>query len=176
MLLRYGTNPHQPARCAPTVAGRFPLRVVHGTPSYINILDALNAWQLVGDTRAVFDRPAAAAFKHVSPAGAAIAGPLDGVMARTYRLDPSATGPLTSAYARARDADPRASYGDFVAVSDPVDAELVELLRRLVCDGIIAPGYHPGTVTALSAKKNGQFRILEADPNYQPPADETRDV
>ncbi len=175
--LRYGMNPHlQPATAVAIDPGRQPIRVVSGEPSYINMLDALGAWQLVAEASAVLRRPAASSFKHVSPAGAAIAGPIDAVMAETYCLDAGSVGALTSAYARARDADPKSSYGDFVAVSEPVDAELADLLRRLVCDGIIAPGYEPGVVAALSAKKSGRFLIMESDPGFVAPNREVREV
>jgi phosphoribosylaminoimidazolecarboxamide formyltransferase/IMP cyclohydrolase len=177
MRLRYGTNPHQrPANATPVHAGQEPIRLVRGEPSYINLLDALAAWQLVHEASAALTSPAAASFKHVSPAGAAIAGPVDAVMADTYRVDPTTIGAVTSAYLRARDADPKSSYGDFVAVSEPVDTELAETLRRLPCDGIIAAGFAPGTVATLSAKKNGTLVILEADPGYQPPAEEAREI
>ncbi|MFC4040194.1 phosphoribosylaminoimidazolecarboxamide formyltransferase [Dactylosporangium siamense] len=177
MDLRYGMNPHQTAATAvPIEPERRPLRMVHGQPSYINVLDAAGAWQLVREAAAALGRPVAASFKHVSPAGAATAGPVDAVMAHTYRLDPGRTGALTSAYVRARDADPKSSYGDFVAVSEPVDAELADLLRRVVSDGIVAPGFEPGVVATLAAKKGGRFLVVEADPAYEPPAVETRDV
>jgi phosphoribosylaminoimidazolecarboxamide formyltransferase/IMP cyclohydrolase len=177
MQLRYGTNPHQrPATLTPIEVGRSPIRLVHGQPSYINLLDALGAWQLVQEASQALNQPAATSFKHVSPAGAALAGPIDAVMAESYRVDASTIGPLASAYLRARDADPKSSYGDFIAVSEPVDAELAELLRLLVSDGVIAPGYAPGTVATLSAKKSGTFLILEADPGYRPPEQETREV
>jgi phosphoribosylaminoimidazolecarboxamide formyltransferase/IMP cyclohydrolase len=142
----------------------------------MNILDAAAGWQLVREAAKALGRPAAASFKHVSPAGAAIAGPIDAVMAHTYRLDLSTTDVLTSAYVRARDADPKSSYGDFVAVSEPVDAELADLLRRVVSDGIVAPGYEPGVVRTLAQKKKGRFLIVEADPGFRPPPTETRDV
>ncbi|MDG4826854.1 hypothetical protein O7635_33830 [Asanoa sp. WMMD1127] len=173
MNLRYGMNPHQrPAALTAIDPDRSPFRFVHGEPSYINVLDAAAGWELV---RAL-GRPAAASFKHVSPAGAAVAGPIDAVQANTYGLDPAATGPLTRAYVRARDADPKSSYGDFVAVSEPVDAELADLLRRVVSDGIVAPGYAPGVVATLSAKKGGRFLVVEADPGFVPPPVETREV
>jgi AICAR transformylase/IMP cyclohydrolase PurH len=175
--LRYGTNPQQQtAGAAPVHPGRWPVRVVHGNPSYINMLDALNSWQLVNEAARALDRPAAASFKHVSPAGAAVAGPLDAVTAELYDVDRTGVGPLTSAYLRARDADPKSSYGDFAAVSRPVDAELAEVLSRVVCDGVIAPGYAPGTVATLSRKKNGRFLVMEADPAFVPPESEVREV
>jgi AICAR transformylase/IMP cyclohydrolase PurH len=121
-------------------------------------------------------RPAAASFKHVSPAGAAVAGTVDDAAAELYGIDQASVGALTSAYLRARDADPKSSYGDFAAVSHPVDAELAELLTGLVCDGIIAPGYAPGTVATLGRKKNGRFLIMEADDTCTPPLHEAREV
>ncbi|SNS44115.1 phosphoribosylaminoimidazolecarboxamide formyltransferase / IMP cyclohydrolase [Streptosporangium subroseum] len=177
MDLRYGINPQQrAAAAAPTHPGRWPIRVLHGSPSYINMLDALNGWQLVSEAGKALSRPAATSFKHVSPAGAALSGPVDDVTAELYGIDRASVGALTSAYLRARDADPKSSYGDFAAVSHPVDAELAELLTRVVCDGIIAPGYAPGTVAALSKKKNGRFLVMEADETYTPPRREAREV
>lgn len=177
MDLRYGINPQQQqARAAPVAGGRWPVRVIQGSPSYINMLDALNGWQLVSEAGRALNRPAAASFKHVSPAGAAVAGPVDEVTAALYDVDRTHVGALTSAYLRARDADPKSSYGDFAAVSHPVDAELAQLLTRVVCDGVIAPGYAPGTVARLSAKKNGRFLIMEADETFEPPRQETREV
>jgi phosphoribosylaminoimidazolecarboxamide formyltransferase/IMP cyclohydrolase len=149
--------------------------VVHGEPSYLNLLDALGAWQLVREASTALGRPAAASFKHASPAGTAVAGPVDSVMAETFDVA-AKPGALTSAYVRARDTDPQASYGDFVAVSEPVDAELADLLRRLVVDGIIAPGFEPGTLATLAAKKRGRFLVLEADTAFTPPPSEVREV
>jgi phosphoribosylaminoimidazolecarboxamide formyltransferase/IMP cyclohydrolase len=180
MQLRYGTNPHQSARVAGSAGagpGRAagPVRVVHGRPSYINLLDALNGWQLVREAAIAAGGPAAASFKHVSPAGVAVAGPVDPAAREAWGLD-AAPGPLTSAYVRARDADPKSSFGDMIAVSEPVDAELAGFVRRVVADGIIAPGFEAGAVAALAAKKDGAFLILEADPAWQPPAWERREV
>jgi phosphoribosylaminoimidazolecarboxamide formyltransferase/IMP cyclohydrolase len=179
MQLRYGMNPHQRARVAsgdrPGPAGSTPVLVRHGQPSYINLLDALNAWPLVREAAVAIGGPVAASFKHVSPAGVACAGTLDETAIQTWSLD-AEVGPLTSAYVRARDADPKSSFGDMIAVSDPVDAELAGLVRQVVADGIVAPGFEPGTVATLAAKKHGQFLVLEADPGYQPPTWERRDV
>jgi AICAR transformylase/IMP cyclohydrolase PurH len=175
--LRYGINPQQQAAHAvPVDPGRWPVRVLAGSPSYINMLDALNGWQLVLEASRALRRPAAASFKHVSPAGAAVAGPVDDVTAGLYGIDPDGVGALTSAYLRARDADPKSSYGDFAAVSHPVDTELAGLLSRVICDGIIAPGYAPGTVAALSRKKSGRFLVMEADEAFAPPVEEAREV
>ena len=156
MELRYGINPGQAARAE--AVGEWPIRVVNGSPSYINLLDALNSWQLVRAAGRALGLPAAASFKHVSPAGAAVA---EG---------------LAEAYRRARDADPKSSYGDFVAVSEPVDEELAEVLRGVVSDGVIAPGFAPGTVEVLRRKKNGGFLVIEADPGFVPPTTESREV
>jgi phosphoribosylaminoimidazolecarboxamide formyltransferase/IMP cyclohydrolase len=159
MQLRYGMNPHQtPAFCTPLDPQRPPLSVLHGSPSYINVLDAVTGWQLVREAAQTFGRPAAASFKHVSPAGAAL----------------GAT--VSEAYARARSADPKSSYGDFVAVSEPVDRSLAELLRGVVSDGIIAPGFEAGVVDMLAAKKRGTFLVLEVDPDFEPPVTESREV
>lgn len=153
-----------------------PIRVLRGAPSYINLLDALNAWQLVREARAALDLPIAASFKHVSPAGVATTGSVDEVTAALYGVDPARLGAVASAYLRARDADPRSSYGDFAAISHPVDGELADLLTGVVCDGIIAPGYAQGTVETLGRKKNGRFLVIEADESFVPPRPETRDV
>ncbi|MCX4750143.1 phosphoribosylaminoimidazolecarboxamide formyltransferase [Kitasatospora sp. NBC_01287] len=178
MKLRYGMNPHQTAApVVPVRPGEVPVRVLNGEPSYINLLDALNAWQLVGEaSRALGGQVAAASFKHVSPAGAALAGPVDEAAAELHGVGPAGLGAVTSAYLRARDADPKSSYGDFAALSHPVDAELAELLATVVCDGIIAPDYHPGVVERLGRKKGGRFLVLAADPAYRPPAREARQV
>ncbi|HEY4453272.1 MAG TPA: 5-aminoimidazole-4-carboxamide ribonucleotide transformylase [Pseudonocardiaceae bacterium] len=156
MELRYGINPGQAARAE--AVDRWPIRVVNGSPSYINLLDALNGWQLVRAVGRALGVPAAASFKHVSPAGAAVGER------------------LAEAYARARDADPKSSYGDSVAVSEPVDDELADALRGVVSDGIVAPGFAPGTVEVLRRKKNGHFVVIEADPEFVPPSTESREV
>lgn len=177
MRLRYGVNPQQTeAHAEPVRSGAAPLRVLHGEPSYINMLDALNGWQLVHRASVALDRPAAASFKHVSPAGAAVAGRPDEVAAELYGLDRDTVGALTSAYLRARDADPKSSYGDFAAVSHPVDEELADLLRRTVCDGIVAPDFAPGVVGTLRRKKRGRFLVMAADPAFEPPESEAREV
>ncbi|MFJ5785201.1 phosphoribosylaminoimidazolecarboxamide formyltransferase [Streptomyces hydrogenans] len=177
MQLRHGLNPQQTtAYAVPANPERAPVRVLQGQPSYINLLDALNAWQLVREADRTLGLPAAASFKHVSPAGAAVAGPVDAAAALPYGVDPAGAGPLTSAYLRARDADPKSSYGDFVAVSREVDLELAELLARVVSDGIVAPGYAPGVLDVLARKKGGRFLVMEADPAFEPPESEAREV
>ena len=147
-----------------------------GQPSLVNLLDALNGWQLVRELRDALGLPAAASFKHVSPAGAAVAVPLPPPLRRAYEVGNSELSPLATAYARARGTDPKCSFGDFVALSDPVDAATADYLRGVVSDGVVAPGFEAGTFAALAAKKNGTFVVLEADPNYQPPALEKREV
>lgn len=176
MELRYGINPHQAAGAAPVTPGRWPVRVVHGEPSYVNLLDALNGWQLVSEASRVLGRVVAASFKHVSPAGVAVAGPLDEVAAEAYGTANARGGEPASAYLRARDADPKSSYGDFAAVSHPVDDDLAEVMAGLFCDGIVAPGFAPGTAARLARKKKGRFVVVEADPSYRPPAREEREV
>jgi phosphoribosylaminoimidazolecarboxamide formyltransferase/IMP cyclohydrolase len=177
MQLRYGLNPAQSPACAePTGPNGSPIRVVNGQPSYINLLDALNGWQLVREARAALGRPAAASFKHVSPAGAAVAGAIDPADAARYGLSDADISPITSAYLRARDADPKSSYGDFVALSDPVDTQLAQTIGGLVCDGIVAPGYAPEALERLRRKKNGNFLIIEAEPRFEPPQTESREV
>lgn len=174
MDLRYGMNPHQCARIVS--AADSPLRVVHGAASMINYLDALNAWQLVRQAQAATSSSVATSFKHVSPAGAALAGPVDDTMREAWGLGAGVIGSLTSAYVRARDADPKSSFGDLIAVSEPVDDELADVVARVVSDGIVAPGFAPGTVAALARKKGGRFLVLETDPGYEPPEWEQRDV
>jgi phosphoribosylaminoimidazolecarboxamide formyltransferase/IMP cyclohydrolase len=177
MQLRYGMNPQQAtARATPVTADSWPVRVVHGQPSLINMLDALNAWQLVREAGQLLGRPAAASFKHASPAGTAVAGPVDEVAAAPYGISGDGVSGVASAYLRARDADPKSSYGDFAAVSRPVDADLAGLLAGVVCDGIIAPGYEPGTAATLSRKKNGRFLIMEADTAFTPLPRESREI
>jgi phosphoribosylaminoimidazolecarboxamide formyltransferase / IMP cyclohydrolase len=171
--IRYGINPHQQAR----ITDEGPLRLRAGSPSYINVLDAVNAWQLVREARAAVGVPVATSFKHVSPAGAAIAGPLDAAMRASWGLaDDAEPGALTSAYIRARDCDPKSSFGDMIAVSEVVDHELADFLVGLMSDGIVAPGFEEGTVEKLAAKKRGSFVVFEADPGYVPPEWERREV
>ena len=170
--MRYGMNPHQSAAI---VSGHGP-RVINGEPSMINYLDALNALELVREADDATGRPAAASFKHVSPAGAALAGAVDTTSARTWRVGEAEDGTLLSAYIRARDADPKSSFGDVVALSRPVDLATAEFLRTVICDAVVAPGFEPGTVGVLSSKRGGGFLVLEADPRRPVPATERRDV
>lgn len=153
-----------------------PIQVLNGAPGYINFLDALNAWQLVSELRAAIGLPAAASFKHVSPAGAAVATVLPPELAACYEVDPERLTPLATAYVRARGADPKSSFGDFVALSDSVDAATARVLKNVVSDGIIAPGYAPEALELLKSKKKGGFIVLQADPDFRPPSLERREL
>jgi phosphoribosylaminoimidazolecarboxamide formyltransferase / IMP cyclohydrolase len=170
--MRYGMNPHQSASI---VAGHGP-RVINGEPSMINYLDALNAFELVREADAATGKPAAASFKHLSPAGAALAGAVDATAARIWRVDEAGDGGLLSAYVRARDADPKSSFGDVAALSRPVGLDTAEFLRTVICDAVIAPGFEPGAAGVLAVKRGGGFLVLEADPGRVPPARERREV
>jgi len=175
--LRYGMNPHQvPARVFMADGSPLPFEVLNGTPGYINLLDALNSWQLVRDLKQALGLPAAASFKHVSPAGAAIGRPLSEPLRQAYFIDDRDLSPLAAAYVRARGADRVSSFGDWAALSDVVDLPTAELIRREVSDGIIAPGYEPEALDLLRAKKGGGYRILQIDPDYIPPAEDSREV
>lgn len=176
LLLRYGANPHQaPARIF-SGKGNLPIRVLNGSPGYINLLDALNSWQLVAELRKATGLPAAASFKHVSPAGAAIGLPLTKELKKAFFVEDMELSSIASAYARARGADRVSSFGDFAALSNPVDLATARLLRCEVSDGVIAPGYEPGVIDILKEKKKGAYVVLEIDPSYQPPEMETREV
>ena len=170
--MRYGMNPHQSARI---VSGVGP-RILNGEPSMINYLDALNAFQLVREADQATSQPAAASFKHVSPAGVALPGRVDPVAAKLWRVTPAEDFTLASAYVRARDADPKSSFGDVAAFSRPVDMTTAELLTTVICDAVIAPAYEPGVVEVLAGKRGGRFLIFVADPSYRPPSREQRDV
>ncbi len=174
--LRYGMNPHQVPARAYSTSGELPLRVLNGAPGYINLLDALHAWQLVQELRQTLGLPAAASFKHVSPAGAAVGLPLSDTLRRAYFVDDMELSTLASAYARARGADRVSSFGDFAALSDPVDVSTAHLLAREVSDGVIAPGYDPQALQILQKKKGGRYVVLQIDPHYVPEETETRQV
>jgi phosphoribosylaminoimidazolecarboxamide formyltransferase/IMP cyclohydrolase len=177
LALKYGCNPHQtPAALYMEAGGELPFRVLNGTPGYINLLDALNAWQLVRELRQALGLAAAASFKHVSPAGAAVAVPLGEALARAYACEGKALTPPALAYVRARGADPLSSFGDFAALSDPVDEATAEVLRTEVSDGLIAPDYTPAALEVLRRKKGGAFIVLQAREDYQPPELELKDV
>jgi len=171
--LKYGCNPHQkPAE----VYAKLPLRVLNGTPGYINMMDALNSWQLVMELKQALGMPAAASFKHVSPAGAAVAVPMSDELKKACFVYDRELSPLATAYARARGADIMSSYGDFVALSEKVDAETARIIRREVSDGIIAPGYDDTAFSILSKKRGGGYLMIEMDESYKPPKIETREI
>jgi phosphoribosylaminoimidazolecarboxamide formyltransferase/IMP cyclohydrolase len=176
LKLRYGCNPHQaPARVF--VRDRaLPLRVLSGAPGYINLLDALNAWQLVRELRLALKLPAATSFKHVSPAGAAVAVPMSKEVQRASFVDDLQLSPLATAYARARGADRLCSFGDFAALSEVVDVSTANVLKREVSDGVIAPGYEPAALEILRSKRNGTYCVMEIDPAWQAPETEAREV
>ncbi|MEE9278592.1 MAG: phosphoribosylaminoimidazolecarboxamide formyltransferase [Myxococcota bacterium] len=177
MRLKYGCNPHQGYAAAEALeAGEPPIRLLNGTPSMINLLDALNAWQLVSELRRALDLPAAASFKHVSPAGAAVAIDLPADLARAYEVEGRSLTPAATAYVRARGADPKCSFGDFAALSDPVDQATADFLKGVVSDGIVAPDYEPQALETLSGKKGGAFIVLRADPDFRPRERESREV
>jgi len=176
IVLRYGMNPHQaPARIYIN-EGALPIEMLNGAPGYINLLDALNAWQLVKELKQATSLPAAASFKHVSPAGAAVGVSLDDTLKQAYFTGKVELSPLAAAYARARGADRISSFGDWAAVSDIVDVPTAKLLKREVSDGVIAPGYEPEALAILQAKKGGGYRVIQVDPDYAPPAQETREI
>jgi phosphoribosylaminoimidazolecarboxamide formyltransferase/IMP cyclohydrolase len=177
MQLKYGTNPHQRfAAVDPLAPGTQPIDVLNGTPSLINFLDALNAWQLVRELRACLGLPAATSFKHVSPAGAAVAAPLGSELRKVYEVEGRELSPAALAYVRARGADPKSSFGDFVALSDRVDRETAEFLKGVVSDGIVAPGYDPAALELLKGKKSGSFIVMQADADFEPPPRESREI
>jgi len=176
MRLKYGCNPHQEFASAEPAGDDQPVELLNGTPSIINFLDALNAWQLVREARAALDLPAAASFKHVSPAGAAIAVELEDDLAQQYEVAGRELTPAALAYVRARGADPKCSYHDFVALSEPVDAETADFLKGVISDGIIAPAYESAALKTLSAKKGGSFIVMRADPSYAGRGREVREM
>jgi len=175
IALKYGCNPHQtPARV--TVPDEAGFEVLSGRPGYINFLDALGAWQLVRELKAATGKPGAASFKHVSPAGAAVAGPLSGAYRASQFLGDADYSPVATAYARARGGDRMCSFGDVAAVSDVVDMSLARLLFDEVSDLIIAPGYEPDALELLKTKRDGAYMVLRIDPAYEPGDTETREV
>ncbi|NLT41667.1 MAG: phosphoribosylaminoimidazolecarboxamide formyltransferase, partial [Anaerolineae bacterium] len=175
LSLRYGMNPHQAPAKVFVDEGTLPIEVLSGRPGYINLLDALNSWQLVRELRQAVGLPAAASFKHVSPAGAAVAVPLTDELRQAYFVS-GELSPLATAYARARGADRMCSFGDWAALSDVVDVPTAQMLRREVSDGVIAPGYEPEALAILKEKKGGAYPVIRIDPDYVPPQQETRQV
>ena len=177
IMLKYGCNPNQkPARIFRKDGGELPVQVLNGRPGYINFLDALNSWQLVRELKGATGLPAAASFKHVSPAGAAVASGLTDTLKKTCFVDDLALSPLAGAYAMARGADRMSSYGDFAALSDVCDEETALLLKREVSDGVIAPGYTDRALEILKAKRKGGYSVIRIDPDYRPQPVERKDV
>jgi phosphoribosylaminoimidazolecarboxamide formyltransferase/IMP cyclohydrolase len=176
LLLRYGCNPHQKPARVYTESGELPITVLNGSVGYINLMDALNSWQLVRELKTALSLPAAASFKHVSPAGAAVGVPLSEPLKRAYFVDDIELSPLATAYARARGADRVSSFGDWVALSDTVDVATARLLRREVSNGIVAPGYESEALDILRQKQQGNYVIVQIDPEYEPEEMERRQV
>ena len=175
--LKYGCNPNQkPSRVFMEDGTELPLEVLNGRPGYINLLDALNAWQLVRELRAATGLPAAASFKHVSPAGAAVGLPLSDTLRRIYFVGDTELTPQAAAYARARGADRMSSYGDFIALSDVCDEATALLIKREVSDGVIAPAYTDEALQILREKRKGTYNVLKIDRNYRPAAVERKQV
>ena len=178
LALKYGCNPNQKPSRIFMEKGELPIEVINGRPGYINFLDALNSWQLVKELKAATGMPAAASFKHVSPAGAAIGLPLSDTLRKIYFVDDVKIelSPLACAYARARGADRMCSYGDFVALSDVCDAATATLIKREVSDGVIAPGYTDEALEILKDKRKGTYNVIKIDPDYVPEPIERKQV
>ena len=175
--LKYGCNPHQKPAAIHSLEGlKLPFSVLNGQPGYINLLDALNAWQLVQELDEVLGLPAAASFKHVSPAGAAVSVPLNDILKEVYDCKDLELSQLATAYIRARGADPLSSFGDFISLSRKVDVNTAELIRKMVSDGIIAPGFDDDALKLLKEKKGGKYLILQADTEFRAPETEFREV
>ena len=169
LALKYGCNPNQkPSRIFMADGSDLPITVLNGKPGYINFLDAFNSWQLVMELKAATGLPAAASFKHVSPAGAAVAVPMSDTLKKIYFVDDLELSPLATAYARARGADRMSSYGDFIALSEICDVPTALMIKREVSDGIIAPGYTDEALEILKSKRKGTYNIIQMDPNYRP--------
>ena len=178
LQLKYGCNPNQkPSRIFMKDNEELPIKILSGRPGYINFLDALNGWQLVKELKAATGLPAAASFKHVSPAGAAVGLPLDDTLAKIYWVDDMGElSPLACAYARARGADRMSSFGDFISLSDVCDEDTARIIKREVSDGVIAPGYTAEALEILKSKKNGNYNVIEIDPAYVPDPLERKQV
>lgn len=176
--LKYGCNPNQkPSRIYQKDGDDLPIQVLSGKPGYINFLDAFNGWQLVKELKEATGLPAAASFKHVSPAGAAVGLPLTDTLAKIYWVeDLGELSPLACAYARARGADRMSSFGDFISLSDTCDVSTAKIIKREVSDGVIAPGYEPEALEILKEKKKGNYNIIQIDANYRPAPIERKDV
>ena len=176
MQLKYGCNPNQKPSRVFMENGDLPFEVISGKPGYINLLDALNGWQLVKELKKATGLPAATSFKHVSPAGAAVGLPLSDTLKKIYFVDDVELTPLANAYARARGADRMSSFGDFIALSDECDKATALLIKKEVSDGVIAPGYSDEALEILKAKKKGNYNIIKIDPNYTPAEIERKQV
>lgn len=177
LALKYGCNPNQkPSRIFMKDGAELPIEVLSGRPGYINFLDAFNSWQLVKELKEATGLPAAASFKHVSPAGAAVGLPLSDVLRRIYFVDDAELSPLACAYARARGADRMSSYGDFIALSDCCDVPTAKLIAREVSDGVIALDYTEEALAILKSKRKGSYNIIKIDPSYNPAPIEHKDV
>ena len=176
MQLKYGCNPNQTPSRVYRKNGDLPFEVLSGRPGYINLLDALNGWQLVSELKAATGLPAATSFKHVSPAGAAVGLELSDVLKKIYFVDDVELTPMANAYARARGADRMSSFGDFIALSDECDKATALLIKKEVSDGIIAPSYSDEALEILKAKKNGNYCILKIDASYKPEPIECKEV
>ncbi len=174
--LKYGCNPNQKPAKIFMENGELPIEVLNGKPGYINFMDAFNGWQLVKELKEATGLPAAASFKHVSPAGAAVGLPLSDVLKKIYFVDDLELSPLACAYARARGADRMSSYGDFIALSDVCDVQTAKMIHREVSDGIIAPGYTDEALEILKSKRKGTYNIIKIDENYIPEAIEHKQV
>jgi len=178
LKLKYGCNPTQSPAMVYSKTGELPFKVLNGMPGYINLLDALNSWQLVSEIKKTVGKCAAASFKHVSPAGCAIGLPVSDIEKKMYNIESIdfELSELASAYVRARGADRMSSFGDFIALSDVCDKQTALVIKKEVSDGIIAPGYDDDAYEILSSKKGGKYTILQIDPNYTPPLTEERDI
>ncbi len=177
LALKYGCNPNQAkARIYMKNGKELPVEVLNGRPGYINFLDAFNSWQLVKELKEATGLPAAASFKHVSPAGAAVGLPMSDTLKKIYYVDDLELSPLATAYARARGADRMSSYGDFVALSDVCDKETATMLAREVSDGVIAPGYTDEALAILKTKRKGTYNVIKIDPDYVPELVESKEV
>ncbi len=176
LQLKYGCNPNQKPAGVDMEQGELPFEVLNGRAGYINLLDALNAWQLVSELKEATGLPAAASFKHVSPAGAALGLPLDETMKKIYFCEDIELTPIACAYIRARGADRMSSYGDFAALSEECDEATARFLAKEVSDGVIAPSYSEKALDILRAKKKGNYLVLKMDPSYQPKEMETKEV
>ena len=175
--LKYGCNPNQKPSRIFMKEGELPITVLNGKPGYINFMDAFNGWQLVKELKKATGLPAATSFKHVSPAGAAVGLPMDDVLKKIYWVDDlGELSPLACAYARARGADRMSSFGDFISLSDVCDVSTAKIIKREVSYGVIAPGYEPEALEILKAKKNGNYNVIQIDPDYVPAPIECKDV